>query len=171
MRSSRCLTRTSMGLAVSACILVHASNYLLAQEDPKSKPVPSRNEQLTSEAWKALEKKTFQEAIAKADRCIESFEASAVKLQKELEKANARVPKGEVTEAEKKVVHKNGLLNDVAACYFIKGKAHEGLKEKDAAIAAYKAAATLTHARAWDPAGRWFWSPAEAATERLEELR
>ncbi len=54
---------------------------------------------------------------------------------------------------------------------FIKGKAHEGLKEKDAAIAAYKAAATLTHARAWDPAGRWFWSPAEAATERLEELR
>jgi tetratricopeptide (TPR) repeat protein len=171
MRSFRFSTRASIGFAVSACILIHASTGLFAQADSKSQPAPSRNEQLTADAWKALEKKTFREAIAKADKCIESFEGSAVKLQGQLEKASARVPKGEVTEEEKKVVHKNGLLNDVATCYFIKGKAHEGLKEKDAAIAAYKAAAKLTHARTWDPAGPWFWSPAEAATERLEELR
>jgi tetratricopeptide (TPR) repeat protein len=171
MRNSRCSMASSIGFVVSACILIHASTDLFAQPDPKSQPDPSRNEQLTSEAWKALEKKTFLEAITKADKCIESFEASAVKLQKQLEKDKAKVPKGEVTEEEKKVVHKNGLLNDVATCYFIKGKAHEGLKEKDAAIAAYKAAAKLTYARTWDPDGPWFWSPAEAATERLEELR
>lgn len=171
MRSSRWSKRTLIGFAVCACILIHASTDLFAQPDPKSQPAPRRNEKLTAEAWQALEKKTFREAIAKADKCIESFESSAVKLQKQLEKANARVPKGEVTEEEKKVVHRNGLLNDVATCYFIKGKAHEGLKEKDAAIAAYKAAAKLTYARTWDPVGPWFWSPAEAATERLEELR
>jgi hypothetical protein len=55
--------------------------------------------------------------------------------------------------------------------YFIKGKALEQLKQREAAIAAYKAAATLTYARAWDPTGPWFWSPAEAAAERLGESR
>jgi glucan-binding YG repeat protein len=161
----------SIGLGVSVCILIHTSADLFAQTDAKTQPAPSRNEKLTSAAWKALEKKSFREAIANADKCIESFEASAVKQQGQLEKAGARVPKGEVTEEEKKVVHKNGVLNDVGTCYFIKGKAHEGLTEKNAAVSAYKAAAKLTYARTWDPAGPWFWSPAEAAMERLEELR
>jgi len=171
MQSFRCSTRTLIGFAVFACILIHERTGLFAQADSKSQSVARRNEQLTAEAWKALEKKAMREAIAKADKCIESFEASAMKIQKQLEKARARVPKGEATEDEKKVVHQNGLLNDVATCYFIKGKAHEGLNEKDAAIAAYKTAAKLTYARTWDPAGPWFWSPADAATERLEELR
>lgn len=135
-----------------------------------AEPVAARNEELTSAAWKALDLDNFREAIAKADKCIEAFEASALKIQKQLESAGTRVPKGDVTEEEKKAVHQNGLLNDVATCYFIKGKSFEGLKQKQSAIIAYKATARFTHARTWDPKG-WFWSPAEAATERLEELR
>ena len=132
---------------------------------------PGRNEQLTAAAWKALEKGNFLEAVSNADKCIASFEASAEKRQNQLKSAGANVPNGVVTESEKKSVHKNGLLNDVATSYFIKGKAFEALNEKDAAIAAYEAAATLTFARTWDPEGPWFWSPAEGAAERLETLR
>ena len=139
--------------------------------DPKVESTPARNEALTTAAWKALEKKDFPEAIAKAERCIKSFAAQAVKLQKKLKTDRARVPNGAVTENEKRLVHQNGLLNDVATCYFIKAKSHEGLKQNTAAIAAYKAAAKFTYARAWDADGPWFWSPAEAAEERLEELK
>lgn len=158
-------------IAIFALALTYSSSYALAQSTPPSQPAARRNEQLTSAAWKALDKEDFQGAVEKAQKCIETFEANATKRQKELEASQARVPNGEVAEHEKKAVNRNGLLNDVATCYFIKGRALEKMKQRDASVAAYKAAAKFTYGRAWDPEGPWFWSPAEAAAERLEELR
>jgi tetratricopeptide (TPR) repeat protein len=163
--------RPFRAVLILAVVLAYSSSVVFAQTAPTGQATPKRNQQLTSAAWKALHQGDFREAVEKAQKCIEAFEANAVKLQKELETARARVPMGSVTEDERNAVNRNGLLNDVAACYFIKGKALEQLKEREAAIAAYKAAAKFTYARAWDPAGPWFWSPAEAAAERLAESR
>jgi len=41
------------------------------------------------------------------------------------------------------------------------------LGRKEAADLAYHRAATYTYARTWDPNGGFFWSPAEAALQRL----
>jgi hypothetical protein len=116
------------------------------------KPKQSRNEQLTTDAWRALEAGKHLDAVAKAEKCIEAFEASATKVQKQLQAAGAKVPKGEVTDEQKAAIHKNGLLNDVATCYFIKAKALEGLKKTDEAKAAYRAAASF-HLYGHGPAG------------------
>jgi hypothetical protein len=65
------------------------------------------------------------------------------------------------------------LLNDVATAYFIKGRSAEYLYEKtkdkkykSLAEEAYQAACVLKYGRCWDPQG-WFWSPCDAANERL----
>jgi hypothetical protein len=63
----------------------------------------------------------------------------------------------------------NALLNDVAACHFLKGKAYEKLGRAVDAKKAYTEAKKLTLGRVWDPAG-WFWSPAEGAGDRLEMM-
>ncbi len=79
------------------------------------------------------------------------------------------VPTGAVNDEEKKRIDSHGLLNDVGACYFIKGQAAEKLGRKDEAKQAYGEAKKLTYARVWDPKG-WYWSTAEGATERLNAL-
>ena len=135
------------------------------------KPAVPRNVELTSKAWQAHGKRNYDEAIKAADKCITSFEASAIKIQERLVKEKVKTPLGEVTPEEKKAIESNGLLNDVAACYIIKGLSLVELKKKDEARDAFKAAAKLTHARVWDPKGPWFWSPSEKADEELEKLK
>lgn len=157
-------------LTASASLL--ASTGCQAQSSPQAgKPLaPLRNVELTSQAWAAFEAANYKEAIAAADKCIKSFEASANKDQLRIEKSGKTLATGAVTEAERKEIETNGLLNDVAACLLIKGRSLAALKQKDAARAALEAAKKMTHARAWDPQG-WFWSPSEAADEALEELK
>ena len=127
--------------------------------------------QLTAAAWDALNSGTFERSIAKADKCIEKFVEVAKKEQQELE--NHKTPKpptGTVTEEEKATVLHRGPLNDVATCYYIKGRALEALKRMEDAKRAYDAARRLTYGRCWDPKG-WFWSPSEEASERLAALQ
>lgn len=137
-------------------------------------PLPF-NVKLTNAAWKAFNKGDYKEAIKKAEQCIEEFEPSALKEQKELEKNNTpQPPKGKVSEDVKKVILNRGLLNDVATCWFIKGRSFEKLRKNQEAIQAYGNAAKYTYARTWDPEGKLFWSPAAAADDRksyLEERR
>ena len=44
-----------------------------------------KNEQLTREAWKALDAKNYEAAIKKAEECIKLFQDEALKDQKDLE--------------------------------------------------------------------------------------
>jgi tetratricopeptide (TPR) repeat protein len=130
----------------------------------------SKNEELTTAAWKALDKGDFREAKAKAQACIREFGPAADREQAERQRQGVPAPPtGKVSEAEANVIFAAGLLNDVATCYFILGKAAEGLGNKREAIEAYKRATTFTYARTWDPKG-WFWSPAEGARDRLTSL-
>jgi hypothetical protein len=62
-------------------------------------------------------------------------------------------------------------LNDVGTCWFIRGRSLEKMRRNSEAKTAYGAAAKYTYARCWDPDGQAYWSPAEAAAERLEVMR
>lgn len=129
------------------------------------------NIKLTASAWEAFEGGQYNSAIRIADDCIKGFQKKADRQQAELESKNVPIPAtGMVSEAEKEVLADWGLLNDVATCFYIKGQAWEKLGLKEDAIQAYQAVLKYTYARCWNPAG-WFWSPAEAAAERISILK
>lgn len=135
-------------------------------ETANGKPL---NEKATAAAWENLNAGKFEAAITNADQCIDEFRGQARRLQEKLQNEKAALPTGPVNDDTKKKIFENGLLNDVGACYYIKGKAAEQLKRSDEAKKAYAEAKKLTYARVWDPQG-WFWSPAEAAGDRLDAL-
>ena len=72
---------------------------------------------------------------------------------------------------QKEAIHKNGLLNDVAACAFIKGRSMEKLGNRPGAVQAYKFATQLSYGRCWDPDQGSFWSPAASAAGRLKMIQ
>jgi hypothetical protein len=81
-----------------------------------------------------------------------------------------------VSDREKTVIFARGILNDLGAAEFIKGRSAEYLlrNTKDSkyisiARAGYEGAIALPHARVFDP-GDFFWSPKVAATDRLADL-
>jgi hypothetical protein len=90
-------------------------------------------------------------------------------MQKAISAQGERLPVGAVSDDVKQRIFKNGLLNDVATCLFIKGRSAEAMGDKTLAIRSYQAVQKLDCGRAWDPNG-WFWSPAEASTDRLEVI-
>ena len=132
---------------------------------------PSKNERMTTEAWDAYGKGQYDRAIEKAQECIDEFLGAADRLEKTLKSQHAPLPPtGEVSsEKEKKGIFANGPLNDVATCFYIKGRSLEATKHTEEARQAYKAAMKYAYARTWDPHG-WFWSPAEGASDRLATL-
>ncbi len=129
-------------------------------------------EQCLKDAWKAFGQPAYKDAIKHADRCIDQFGRMAEKKQAKLERNGiSNPPTGEVDAAEKHKIFSQGLLNDVATAYFIKGNSAESLYRKDKirnseykgmAVEAYNSACRLKYGRTWDPKG-WFWSPCEAS--------
>ncbi len=127
--------------------------------------------QLTVKAWKALDKGNYSKVIEKTDGCINQFGTQAEREQKSLTQDGTPQPRNSgFTEDEKRLTLSRGVLNDVATCYFIKGQALEKLDRVNDAKEAYKKAQDFPHARTWDPNG-WFWSPAEASSDRLTKLQ
>lgn len=167
MRNNRAIERT---MWIIGAVLVLISAAIFAVRAAGSEPQP-KNVALTTAAWNAFNAKDYSNAIAKAQECVDEFRGSANREQTELEKQKiALPPKGKVTEAEKQAIFDRGLLNDVGTCNFILGRSAEHLNRKDLAREAYGQAARYTYARTWDP-GCWFWSPAEAAEDRLAGLK
>jgi len=128
------------------------------------------NVELTNAAWKAFNDEDWEAAARKAGECIEEFRGQAILAQEELEqKGEPLPPEGRVSEQVAEKIHSRGLLNDVATCYFIRGKAYQAMGRNAEAREAYENAAKFTYARTWDPKG-WFWSPSNAARGQLKTL-
>jgi len=128
------------------------------------------NVQLTKAAWDAFNDRKYDEAVLKADNCIKEFEGQALLEQGKLETEKApQPPDGAVSKEGAERIHKSGLLNDVATCFFVKGRALEEQHRYSQARTAYEKAAGLSYGRTWDPKG-WFWSPAQASEGRLKTL-
>ena len=132
------------------------------------------------DAWDALNKSDYPGAIRAADSCIDNFHSKAERDQSALaERHEPTPPTGAVSDADKQKIFSRGVLNDTAAAYIVKGKSAEALAKKQksksmdylaTARDAYEHAKALTYARVWDPKG-WFWSPSEAASDRLLDLK
>jgi len=130
-------------------------------------------------AWAAMNQSNHQQALEAAEECIDQFSARALRDETALETVQERAPAtGPVESAfDKKKIFDRGVLNDVAASYFVRGQAAERLlkktqnkRYKQIAAESYTAAARLKYGRCWDPGG-FFWSPAEAASDRLIALK
>ena len=128
------------------------------------------NEQYTKQAWDAYKKGDFDHALKITDQCIAEFQGSADRFEEQLQKTGTSLPSGTVSVDDKKRIFANGLLNDVATCMYIKGRSAESLGRYDIARATYEVASRYMYARAWDESG-FFWSPAEAAADRLSTLK
>jgi hypothetical protein len=133
------------------------------------------DEQCLQRAWQAFNASEWQTAIQHADACIIQFGHQARERQARINRSEQRCPpEGTVSDAEKRNIFNNGLLNDVATSYWIKGKSAATLKHETRgfdygtmAREAYENACHLACGRTWDPKG-WFWSPCEAARREPE---
>ena len=129
-----------------------------------------KNEQLTREAWRLLDAKDYEATITIAEECVTLFHEDALQEQKSLEQKGAFVPKGQVSKEEKEKIFKRGLLNDVATCWFILGKAHAGKGNKEKAEKAFNKALLFSYARCYDPSNSSFWVPGDGARVELKNL-
>ena len=100
------------------------------------------NERLTTKAWDALSRNDYATAFSTADDCIANFKALGGRQEKD-------------------------VSNDLAVCFLIKGEAADKLGRRSDAINAYTNTTRYKYARIFDPSGRFFWSPAEVASDRL----
>ena len=125
--------------------------------------------------WKAYNSHRYELAIQYCNSCIENSSASALKKQHKLDSLKIVPENGAVDNDKKKEIFNNGLLNDVATIYFLKGRSAEflykqdknnNIKYKEIANEAYKETCKYSKGRCWDVRG-WFWSPCEASSDRL----
>jgi hypothetical protein len=174
------LTRRSAALAA-----VLVAGPLLSTTPPLG-----AEEKCLKEAWASFKANDFEATIKAADECIDNFSKAADRLEASLQRDGVPPypPGAPRSEKDKNQIFKQGILNDVAAAYFVKGKAAESLSKqrrksasekaalKKMATEAYKATCRYKHALVWDPGSSsptdgssqgWFWSPCEAASDRL----
>lgn len=126
------------------------------------------SEALTTKAWGAMDRGDYKTAVIYTNKCIELYKDKALEMQAVMiKKAERDVQQKKPTNQE---IHDNWALNDVGTSYFIKGEALLKLGQEKEAVVAYKAVMNqLHHAKTWDPKG-WFWSPAEAANQKVVML-
>lgn len=126
---------------------------------------------LATQAWDALNRSDYNSANATADECIRDFGGAAEREESKLQIDQVPFPPtGATSPEEKSRILARGVLNDAAACFFIKGEAASKLGRTKDAVDAYQSTIKYAHARIFDPKGDFFWSPAEAASDRLHGL-
>lgn len=140
----------------------------------------SAEEQCLRDAFKTFNQGDYTAAIRFADGCIGNFHQQAERDQVALVAHHEPAPPtGAVSDPDKRKIFARGILNDTAAAYFVKGESANALAKRggskarefrETARAAYEAAKNLTYGRVWDPQG-FFWSPSDAAGDRLADLK
>ncbi|MBI5416012.1 MAG: tetratricopeptide repeat protein [Candidatus Omnitrophica bacterium] len=116
---------------------------------------------LTSQAWKALAAGKQDEVSAYVDKVLELYSAKARQMQDSLT---------EYPWESKDKIFEYWALNDVGTSLYIQGEAlRKAGKNEEAQKAYQKLVDQYFYAQCWDPKG-WFWKPAEAAQQALDEL-
>ena len=116
---------------------------------------------LTTQAWKALEASKVDEVTSYVGKVVDLYTAKAVDMQNSLT---------EYPWESKDKIFEYWALNDVGTALYIQGEALRRTgKGADAKKAYQKLVDQYYYAQCWDPKG-WFWKPAEAAQQALDEL-
>lgn len=114
---------------------------------------------LTVNAWGALDKKDYTGVEVYARKCIDLYEAEALKQQAGLTEF---LPKEQAFNV--------WALNDVGTCYYILGEALLiQAKYKEAKNAYSTIIDKFSFAQCWDPRG-WFWKPAVGARGKINKI-
>ena len=120
-----------------------------------------RSETLTVKAWEALAEKDLDAVIIYTNKCLELYEDKAKEMQESLV---------EYPWESKDKIFSYWALNDIGTSLFIRGEAYMNAGNNAAAKEAFKKLVDEYYfAQCWDPKG-WFWKPAEAAQQKLEQL-
>ena len=116
---------------------------------------------LTTKAWKALGSDDSDGVVAYVNKILELYEEKAKAMQESM------------TEYEwesKDKISAKWALNDVGTSLYIKGEAFRKAGEDKKAQEVYtELVNNYFYAQCWDSNG-WFWKPAEAAQQALDEL-
>ncbi|MBN1521968.1 MAG: tetratricopeptide repeat protein [Candidatus Aureabacteria bacterium] len=116
------------------------------------------SETLSTSAWDCCSTENYDTAIIYADKCISLYEKIAKEQQKSLK--GSPLPRG-------KAAFQYWALNDVATCYFIKGKILFSTDHKEEARNTFKYIVdNFPHAQCWDIGG-WFWSVSDGAKDQI----
>lgn len=167
---------TSTNKSLQKRLSIASSNYstcmdtlISIKEEMSDSKLPT-NALFTKRAWEAYKTNQFTEAIKWADKCISEFKYAATRRENELIKNKVSFPIGapDSDETYKRII-KEGLINDVGTCYYIKGMSNLEIKNEIEAVKALKASSKLTLARCWDPKG-WFWAPGQTSKDKLAHL-
>lgn len=157
------------------CLVALLTHVTYAEEEVKAVETPAEevsaepavkldfgdysSQTLSAKAWQALSANDHAAVIGYTSKCIEMFEAEAVKMQGQL---TVKAP------AEK--AHDYWALNDVSICYFIRAQSKEAQEDSAGAVADYQVIVDkLFFGQCWDTKG-WFWSPSDAAKVKVKEL-
>ncbi len=117
---------------------------------------------LTTKAWQALADKDLEAVLAYTNRCLDLYGDKAREMQASLT---------EFPWESKEKIFEYWALNDVGTCLFIQGEALRNAGKIEEAKKAYqKLVDEFYYAQCWDPSGGFFWKPAEAAQQKLDEL-
>jgi tetratricopeptide (TPR) repeat protein len=116
---------------------------------------------MTTQAWKALNNNNLEEVLIYTDKVLELYKDKAEEMQAGL---------NEYAWESKEQIFSYWALNDVGTSLFIRGEALKKAGREEEAIEAYQELIDdFYYAQCWDPKG-WFWKPAEAAQQSLDEL-
>lgn len=134
-------------------------------------PCPQEDRQCNlREAFRALDRGRWARVVRQSEAVMGSLGIASLD-QERLAKAGVPLPPtGMVPDEERRRIHARGVLNDVAAALWLRGKALQQLGDPAGARKAYQEAAALTYARVYDPSKDEFWSPADAAGGLLRML-
>jgi len=116
---------------------------------------------LTTQAWSALGESNHELVEMYVDKVIDLYSEEAVNMQKSLT---------EYPWESNDKIFSYWALNDVGTSLYILGESHKRTGNSQDALSTMQ---TLVddyfYAQCWDPKG-WFWKPAEAAQNTLDEL-
>lgn len=116
---------------------------------------------MTTQAWKALADNDLESVLIYTDKVIALYGDKAVEMQNSLT---------EYAWESKDKIFSYWALNDVGTSLFIRGEAYKKAGDAEKAREAYKTLVDdFYYSQCWDPNG-WFWKPAEAAQQAIEEL-
>ncbi|MEI8011035.1 MAG: tetratricopeptide repeat protein [Candidatus Omnitrophota bacterium] len=121
-----------------------------------------KSETLAAKSWQALASKNLDEVLAYTNKCLELYEANAVKMQADLK----QYPSGEPQK-----IFSFWALNDVATCLYIQGEAYRQAKQLDKSKAAFeRIIKEFSFGQTYDPANKAFWKPADAAKDKISMM-
>lgn len=116
---------------------------------------------LLGQAWKSLGQDDSKGVVVYVDKILDIYSDEAKKMQVSLT---------EYPWESNEKIFEYWALNDVGTALFVKGEALRKAGDKEGAKEAYELLVNdYFFAQCWDTKG-WFWKPAEAAQQALDEL-